>query len=107
MRHTYTYTNAHRERDDTRETQRLEPTSLNSSNDFSLFLQALLFNPAKPFSRGTGNQSADVDLMIDCFVSCFRINPHNNQHFKVCPSLCRFNRLEVLLCFPCKNYSDL
>ncbi|XP_048119775.1 neurofibromin isoform X1 [Alosa alosa] len=47
-------------------------------------LKALLFNPAKPFSRGTGSQSADVDLMIDCFVSCFRINPHNNQHFKVC-----------------------
>lgn len=21
--------------------------------------------------------------MMDCFVSCFRINPHNNQHFKV------------------------
>lgn len=20
---------------------------------------------------------------MDCFVSCFRINPHNNQHFKV------------------------
>uniref|UniRef100_A0A8B9GUG7 Neurofibromin n=1 Tax=Astyanax mexicanus TaxID=7994 RepID=A0A8B9GUG7_ASTMX len=47
-------------------------------------LKALLFNPAKPFSRGAGSQSADVDLMIDCFVSCFRINPHNNQHFKVC-----------------------
>ncbi|XP_028855597.1 neurofibromin isoform X3 [Denticeps clupeoides] len=47
-------------------------------------LKALLFNPTKPFSRGTGSQSADVDLMIDCFVSCFRINPHNNQHFKVC-----------------------
>ncbi|XP_022522936.1 neurofibromin isoform X7 [Astyanax mexicanus] len=47
-------------------------------------LKALLFNPTKPFSRGTGCQSADVDLMIDCFVSCFRINPHNNQHFKVC-----------------------
>nr|XP_046149876.1 neurofibromin-like [Oncorhynchus gorbuscha] len=31
-----------------------------------------------------GSQNADVDLMIDCFVSCFRINPHNNQHFKVC-----------------------
>ncbi|KAI4887778.1 hypothetical protein NFI96_006548 [Prochilodus magdalenae] len=45
---------------------------------------ALLFNPAKPFSRGAGSQSADIDLMIDCFVSCFRINPHNNQHFKVC-----------------------
>ncbi|KAG7470552.1 hypothetical protein MATL_G00115000 [Megalops atlanticus] len=47
-------------------------------------LKALLFNPAKPFSRGAGSQSADVDLMIDCFVSCFRINPHNHQHFKVC-----------------------
>uniref|UniRef100_A0A673WY07 Neurofibromin 1 n=1 Tax=Salmo trutta TaxID=8032 RepID=A0A673WY07_SALTR len=47
-------------------------------------LKALLFNPAKPFSRGAGSQNADVDLMIDCFVSCFRINPHNNQHFKVC-----------------------
>ncbi|XP_018604171.2 neurofibromin isoform X3 [Scleropages formosus] len=47
-------------------------------------LKALLFNPTKPFSRGAGSQSADVDLMIDCFVSCFRINPHNNQHFKVC-----------------------
>ncbi|XP_048468774.1 neurofibromin isoform X1 [Rhincodon typus] len=47
-------------------------------------LKALLFNPSKPFSRGAGSQSADVDLMIDCFVSCFRINPHNNNHFKVC-----------------------
>ncbi|KAG2458844.1 NF1 protein, partial [Polypterus senegalus] len=45
-------------------------------------LKALLFNPPKPFSRGAGSQNADVDLMIDCFVSCFRINPHNNQHFK-------------------------
>uniref|UniRef100_A0A8C1JRQ2 Neurofibromin n=1 Tax=Cyprinus carpio TaxID=7962 RepID=A0A8C1JRQ2_CYPCA len=47
-------------------------------------LKGLLFNPAKPFSRGAGSQSADLDLMIDCFVSCFRINPHNNQQFKVC-----------------------
>uniref|UniRef100_A0A7M4ET45 Neurofibromin n=1 Tax=Crocodylus porosus TaxID=8502 RepID=A0A7M4ET45_CROPO len=45
-------------------------------------LKNLLFNPSKPFSRG--NQNADVDLMIDCLVSCFRINPHNNQHFKIC-----------------------
>ncbi|XP_061538129.1 neurofibromin isoform X8 [Phycodurus eques] len=47
-------------------------------------LKALLFNPAKPFWRGAGSQNADVELMMDCFVSCFRINPHNNQHFKVC-----------------------
>lgn len=26
----------------------------------------------------------DVDLMIDCFVSCFRICPHNNEALKVC-----------------------
>ncbi|XP_048375268.1 neurofibromin-like isoform X2 [Sphaerodactylus townsendi] len=45
-------------------------------------LKNLLFNPSKPFSRG--NQNADVDLMIDCLVSCFRISPHNNQHFKTC-----------------------
>uniref|UniRef100_A0A8C6WKC0 Neurofibromin n=1 Tax=Neogobius melanostomus TaxID=47308 RepID=A0A8C6WKC0_9GOBI len=47
-------------------------------------LKALLFNTAKPFWRGTGSQNADVELMMDCFVSCFRINPHNNQQFKVC-----------------------
>ncbi|KAM6933556.1 neurofibromin-like isoform 2-T2 [Xenentodon cancila] len=47
-------------------------------------LKNMLFNPAKPFWRGTGSQNADVELMTDCFVSCFRINPHNNQHFKVC-----------------------
>uniref|UniRef100_A0A8C7WES1 Neurofibromin 1a n=1 Tax=Oncorhynchus mykiss TaxID=8022 RepID=A0A8C7WES1_ONCMY len=51
---------------------------------FVVDLKALLFSPTKPFSRGAGSQNADVDLMIDCFVSCFRINPHNNQHFKVC-----------------------
>ncbi|XP_077338542.1 neurofibromin isoform X4 [Lithobates pipiens] len=47
-------------------------------------LKNLLFNPSKPFSRGATNQNADVDLMIDCLVSCFRINPQNNQHFKIC-----------------------
>ncbi|KAM6970361.1 neurofibromin-like [Aplochiton taeniatus] len=47
-------------------------------------LKALLFNPTKPFWRGVGSQSADVDLMMDCFVSCYRIDPDNNQHFKVC-----------------------
>ncbi|XP_018102486.1 neurofibromin isoform X2 [Xenopus laevis] len=47
-------------------------------------LKSLLFNPSKPFSRGTVSQNADLDLMIDCLVSCFRINPHNNQHFKTC-----------------------
>lgn len=41
-------------------------------------LKALLFNPNKPFS---------MDLMIDCFVSVFRIKPHNNEALKVCLNL--------------------
>ncbi|KAK2156732.1 hypothetical protein LSH36_206g01021 [Paralvinella palmiformis] len=46
-------------------------------------LKTLLFNPSKPFSR-PNNVSQDVDLMIDCFLSCFRITPHNNDLLKVC-----------------------
>ncbi|KAM7139605.1 neurofibromin isoform 6-T7 [Macrochelys suwanniensis] len=45
-------------------------------------LKTLLFNPNKPFSRGS--QNADVDLMIDCLVSCFRINPQKNPYLKIC-----------------------
>ncbi|RWS29482.1 neurofibromin-like protein, partial [Leptotrombidium deliense] len=47
-------------------------------------LKMLLFNPAKPFSRSQSNISQDVELMIDCFVSIFRITPHNNEALKVC-----------------------
>ncbi|CAD5126032.1 DgyrCDS14209 [Dimorphilus gyrociliatus] len=47
-------------------------------------LKVLLFNPGKPFSRGQSLASQDVDLMVDCFLSCFRINPHNNDLLKVC-----------------------
>ncbi|KAJ7420199.1 hypothetical protein BTVI_22499 [Pitangus sulphuratus] len=59
-----------------------------------LDLKNLLFNPSKPFSRG--NQNADVDLMIDCLVSCFRINPHNNQHFK--SALDWWPRIDAVYC---------
>ena len=48
-------------------------------------LQQLLFNPppnTKPFSRG--QSIVDLDLYNDCFVSCFRITPHNNDVLKVC-----------------------
>lgn len=57
------------------------------STGFGFLLQALLFNPppnSKPFSRGTGIIGQDLDLYIDCFVSCFRITPHNNDVLKVC-----------------------
>ncbi|XP_040072137.1 neurofibromin [Ixodes scapularis] len=47
-------------------------------------LKLLLFNPAKPFVRSQATVTQDVELMIDCFVSCFRINPHNNEALKVC-----------------------
>lgn len=53
-------------------------------DDVHLFEQVLLFNPGKPFSRGQSYMNQDIDLMIDCFVSCFRINPHNNEALKVC-----------------------
>ena len=43
----------------------------------------LLFNPSKTFSRSSSG-SQDVDLMIDCFLSCFRITPHNNDLLKIC-----------------------
>ncbi|XP_057670020.1 neurofibromin isoform X1 [Diorhabda carinulata] len=50
-------------------------------------LKSLLFNPQKPFSRGQNYLYQDMDLMIDCFVSIFRIKPHNNDTIKVCLSL--------------------
>ncbi|XP_031834542.1 neurofibromin 1 isoform X3 [Nomia melanderi] len=50
-------------------------------------LMALLFSPGKLFSRGQSYVAQDIDLMIDCFVSCFRIEPHNNEVLKVCLNL--------------------
>ncbi|KAJ8938296.1 hypothetical protein NQ318_020355 [Aromia moschata] len=50
-------------------------------------LKCLLFNPSKPFSRGQNYLYQDMDLMIDCFISVFRIKPHNNEALKVCLSL--------------------
>ena len=63
--------------------------------------QQLLFNPTKPFSRGPTCISQDVDLMIDCFLSCFRITPHNNDLLKIClsqqsPSTFHFVLVNVL-----------
>ncbi|XP_023326814.1 neurofibromin isoform X3 [Eurytemora carolleeae] len=47
-------------------------------------LKNLLFKVDKPFSRGCLYLKEDVDLMIDCFLANFRINPHNNDTLKVC-----------------------
>lgn len=47
-------------------------------------LMSLLFSTSKPFSRGQNYTAQDVDLIIDCFISCFRINPHNSEVLKVC-----------------------
>ena len=46
-------------------------------------LKMLLFNSVKPFSRTQSTAIQDLELMIDCFVSIFRINPHNNEALKV------------------------
>ncbi|XP_063990874.1 neurofibromin isoform X3 [Diachasmimorpha longicaudata] len=58
-------------------------------------LKSLLFNPIKPFSKGGSSISQDIDLMIDCCVSCFRIIPHNDEILKIClninsPSIYQF-----------------
>ncbi|XP_076453075.1 neurofibromin-like isoform X4 [Babylonia areolata] len=50
-------------------------------------LKTLLFNPppnSKTFSKVWGLVGQDLDLYVDCFVSCFRITPHNNDVLKVC-----------------------
>lgn len=46
-------------------------------------LMSLLFSTSKPFYRGQNYTAQDVDLIIDCFISCFRINPHS-EVLKVC-----------------------
>lgn len=50
-------------------------------------LITLLFNQCKPFSRSQSTIIQDIDLMIDCFVSCFRIKPHNDDIIKICLNL--------------------
>ena len=54
------------------------------SNRVHFFFQALLFNVNKPFSLGSGSFLTTEELMVDCFVSSFRINYRNNQHFDIC-----------------------
>ncbi|KAF7274462.1 hypothetical protein GWI33_012883 [Rhynchophorus ferrugineus] len=49
-------------------------------------LKNLLFNPTIPYSRRTCI-GQDIDIMIDCFVSVFRIKPHGNEVLKVCLNL--------------------
>ena len=53
-------------------------------------LKLLLFNSAKPFNRTQATAIQDLELMIDCFVSIFRITPHNNEALKVCPTFSLF-----------------
>ncbi|XP_071946540.1 neurofibromin-like [Antedon mediterranea] len=45
-------------------------------------LKALLFNVNKPFTRGL--LSSDIDLMVECAVACFRIQPDYADHFQAC-----------------------
>ncbi|XP_075988649.1 neurofibromin 1 isoform X12 [Anticarsia gemmatalis] len=53
-------------------------------------LKSLLFNPSKSYVRNISNLISgynEMDLMTDCFVSLFRIMPHNNDALKVCLNL--------------------
>ncbi|CAF4890291.1 unnamed protein product, partial [Rotaria sp. Silwood2] len=50
-------------------------------------LKQILFNPLKPFSRGQDKINVDLELMIEFFLYCLRLNPHNNEVLKVCLNL--------------------
>ena len=50
-------------------------------------LKLILFNPSKPFSRGTDKASQDIEIMIEFFLACVRLNPHNNEVLKICLNL--------------------
>ncbi|CAF2935258.1 unnamed protein product [Rotaria sp. Silwood2] len=50
-------------------------------------LKQILFNPLKPFSRGQDKINFDLELMIEFFLACLRLNPHNNEVLKVCLNL--------------------
>ena len=50
-------------------------------------LKQILFNPSKPFSRGQDKVNVDLELMIEFFLACLRLNPHNNEVLKVCLNL--------------------
>lgn len=49
-------------------------------------LKTILFNPTKPFCRGD-KASQDIELMIEFFLACVRLNPHNNEVLKICLNL--------------------
>ena len=55
-----------------------------SFNNSVIMFQALLFNISKPFSLVSYTVIPVETLMVDCFVSSFRINYRNSQHFDCC-----------------------
>ena len=53
----------------------------------ALFAQGLMFNVSRLFVRSTSRIGCtDFDLMVECFVSMFRINPHSTDLMRVCLS---------------------
>lgn len=59
-------------------------------------LKSLLFNPTKPFVRSQSTAAQDSDLMIDCFVSLFRITPHNDEILKVSVTIAIINEFLLI-----------
>ena len=61
-----------------------------SNSNFTIYFvrcfQALLFNISKPFVCVSQTTIPVEALMVDCFVSSFRINYRNSQHFDDCLS---------------------
>ena len=67
----------------------IKRTILSTRNSFCIYLffsslQALLFNINKPFTIVSQSTIPIETLMVDCFVSSFRINYRNSQPFDDC-----------------------
>ncbi len=47
-------------------------------------LKQILFYPWSSHSLGQDKINVDLKLMIEFFLTCLRLNPHNNEVLKVC-----------------------
>ena len=74
------------EKDPTFSLPKIVQTNAPSQLMLTLFLvfQALLFNISKPFTVVSQSNIPCETLMVDCFVSSFRINYRNSQPFDDC-----------------------
>ena len=67
-------------------------------------LKSILFNSPKPFFRGSDKSTQDIELMIEFFLACVRLNPHNNEVLKICLNLSSASVFHYILVKAVINY---